>query len=138
MGRIKDILKAPLTVDEKRAAANLMIRSYAKGFLEFVRNLVVVSFLFVLAEKSGKWYLYALALAAGFALWSTVYGYIDPLVLNQRPLNAARLQTATIRARWALTLIAFLVSLILLMLLTYGLSVSISFIVLEIVRVQKP
>jgi hypothetical protein len=42
-------------------------RDAAKWFLDLMRNLIVVALLFVLAEKSDKWYLTALAWIGFFA-----------------------------------------------------------------------
>src|SRR4051794_39333303 len=77
--------KKPFVLNEKAYAANVKLREAAKWFLEFLRNMVVVAFIFLIAEKSGRWYIYALATLAGLALWVSVYSHIDRYGLNIPP-----------------------------------------------------
>jgi uncharacterized PurR-regulated membrane protein YhhQ (DUF165 family) len=123
---LQDFLTRHFVQDETRLQATKSIRALAKGFLEFVRNLIVVAVLFVLAEKSGKWYLTTLSLLAGLALWSTVYSYIDPVV----PVFGQH------KTRW-LVWLTFILAFLLLFLVVYGLAFAVNFALLEIVRVQS-
>jgi hypothetical protein len=81
----RGLLRQPFVYDAQRGEANKRIVAVARWFLEFSRNLMVVAVLVVIATKSGQWYVYAFAILAGFALWSTVYFYIDPIVPNPVP-----------------------------------------------------
>jgi hypothetical protein len=47
-----------------------------------MRNLIVVALLFVLAEKSDKWYLTAIAWVAFLAFWSYVSSYWNALAFR--------------------------------------------------------
>jgi hypothetical protein len=88
--------------------------------------LIVVSFLFVLAERSGKWYLYALALLGGFALWGTVYSYTE----EWRP------NLAVFKQRWLAALVALLLAVLVLVPLVMAMSVGFQAALRELVRVQ--
>jgi hypothetical protein len=57
-------------------------RDAAKWFLDLMRNLIVVALLFVLAEKSDKWYLTALAWIGFFAFWVYVSSYWNALAFR--------------------------------------------------------
>ena len=64
-----------------RAASEVNQRLY-RGILEFLRNLVVVTFLFVLAQKSGSWLLWALWGLGAVALYGTVAIYLESVFFN--------------------------------------------------------
>jgi len=78
LGWIEVFFNVHFVRDEKAVAANAGIRVFAKAVLEFVRNLLVVVIITVLAQKSESWIVSGLALITCVALWSTVYSYIDP------------------------------------------------------------
>jgi hypothetical protein len=64
---------------ERQKKANLANREIYKWFLEFFRNCMVVAALFFLANKSGSWWLYVIALLAGFFLAAYCYTYVENL-----------------------------------------------------------
>jgi hypothetical protein len=74
---LKDFLKQPFVRHEGRGLAGPKSREIAKWCLDVLRNLLIVGVLFALAEKSGKWYMHALALFGMLALWTYVYSYWD-------------------------------------------------------------
>ena len=101
------------------------IREWFKGYLDFIRNLVVVSLLFVIAEKSGKWYISLLAWSGLIALEGYYYTYLQPW----RPNLPA------VSSRW-LARLMFLIAGGLLVLLVFAASASILITLGEIKRVQ--
>jgi hypothetical protein len=74
--RQKEIAR-PVELLERPVKANLTMRAFYKWFLEFVRNAMVVAALFFLARRSGDWWLYGIAIAAGFALVAYSHTYIE-------------------------------------------------------------
>jgi hypothetical protein len=113
------------TIDPKRREANKAILALDRWFLEFVRNTLVVSVLFAIAEKSGRWYVYAFAYLAGFALWGTIYAHLDPIVANARFVRNK-----------IITSLLILLAVVLVAVPVYALSTTLVFIITELVRVQ--
>jgi hypothetical protein len=74
---LKEFIKAPFVRDEQMRARNVKLRQLEKGYLEFLRNFIIVGFLFGLSAKSGKWYMYLLAWSGMVALWGTGYSYLE-------------------------------------------------------------
>lgn len=101
-------------------------RNLAKWFLDLMRNLIVVALLFVLAEKSDKWYLTGIAWVGFLAFWAYVSSYWNAL--------AFRFPATT--NVWVKILI-FLVALIVAGVVTLAVMGSLSTIVQEIARVQR-
>jgi hypothetical protein len=101
-------------------------RDAAKWFLDLMRNLIVVALLFVLADKSDKWYLTALAYAAFVAFWLYVTSY----------WNALGFRFPATTNSWIKALI-FVVGLILISFVTIAVVGSLGTMVKEIARVQR-
>ncbi len=62
-------------LDPHYEAGNAIIRDGAKWFLDFLRNILIVGGLFVLAEKSGNRYLEILSWVAGGVLFIYLSSY---------------------------------------------------------------
>jgi hypothetical protein len=58
-----------------------------QSLLGVLRNFIVVSFLFYIAQKSGQWYMWGLAIVGAFALYMFVFAYVNQAQFN---LGAAR------------------------------------------------
>jgi hypothetical protein len=71
IARLTAIIEAP-------KIANLIIRAVSKWVLEFLRNCMVVAALAYLAQKSGNWWMIAVAGLGGFALFFSCYTYVEP------------------------------------------------------------
>jgi hypothetical protein len=101
-------------------------RDAAKWFLDLMRNLIVVALLFVLAQKSDRWYLTALAWVGFFAFWAYVSSYWNALAFRFPPTTNG----------WIKALI-FLVAFIVVGVVTLALIGSLQTMVQEIARVQR-
>jgi len=55
---------------------------WAKWVLDILRNLIVIAFLFFAAEKSGKWYMWVLAVVGFFSLHMFATAYIGQSQFN--------------------------------------------------------
>jgi hypothetical protein len=75
VGRLIDFMKSHLEYNQQTAATSADVRNFAKWILEVIRNLVVVGFITLLAQKSDSWMLTILAAIAGIALFS----YVEPI-----------------------------------------------------------
>lgn len=71
-----------ISIDENGERAAKLGQEWAKWILDALRNLITVAFLFVVAEKSGKWYMWALAAIGFFALYVFVFSYINQSQFN--------------------------------------------------------
>jgi len=123
--KLGELIGSLVTIDPKRREANKIILALDRWFLEFVRNTLVVSVLFAIAEKSGRWYIHGFAYLAGFALWGTIYAYLDPIVAN----------VGFVRNK-VVTILLMLLAVVLVAVPVYALSTTLVFIITELVRVQ--
>jgi hypothetical protein len=84
---LKDFLQAPFVVNQQAHASALIARVAAKWLLELLRNIIVVAFLFVVARKSGKWYMDVVAAFGFAAIWAYLMSYWDALGMNLVPFQ---------------------------------------------------
>jgi hypothetical protein len=62
---------------ERPKKANLINRAIYKWVLELLRNCMVVAALFLIATKSGDWWLYGIAGLGGLALTGYCHTYVE-------------------------------------------------------------
>jgi uncharacterized membrane protein len=79
-----------ISIDENGRRAGKLGEEWAKWVLDALRSFVVVAFLFYAAEKSGKWYMWALALIGFFALYMFLTAYIGQAQFNFRQTSGYR------------------------------------------------
>ncbi len=111
--------------DERSNIRSRSIRALANWLLNLFRNVVAVGFFFVVAHKSGRWYLNLLAWAGLGALCIYLISYLQKF----------RVHVSALDSRWLralLTTSAVAVVGLLLICVTLGLSVFVN----EIARVQ--
>jgi hypothetical protein len=125
--RILDFLTDHLEYSEKSASNAKYLRNFSKWLLEVIRNLVVVGFVTLLAQKSNGWTLTVLAWIAGFAVWATIYTYIDPI----QP------KVVSYKRRWV-SILLFVGFGVLIYALIMSVSLSLNYTVIEIVKSQAP
>ena len=125
--QVREFFGQLFTIDQKRKDANRSILAFDRWFLEFARNTMVVAVLFAVAHKSGRWYLYAFAFAAGLALWGTVYALLDPIVPNPRFIRNKSVTVLSILLAAAASALA-----------VFALSSALGTIITEIVQMQMP
>ena len=123
--KLVELIGSLFTIDPKRHEANKAILAFDRWFLEFVRNMLAVSVLFAVAEKSGRWYIFGFAYLAGFALWGTIYVHLDPIVASARFVRNK-----------IITSLLVLLAVVLVAVPVYALSSTLVFIITEFVRVQ--
>ncbi|WP_166297073.1 hypothetical protein [Bradyrhizobium sp. 2S1] len=74
-----------MSIDENGMRAGKLGEEYAKWVLDILRNFVVVAFLFFIAEMSGKWYMWGLAIVGAIALYQFVFAYVNQAQFNLGP-----------------------------------------------------
>lgn len=74
-----------MSIDETGRRAAAFTEEWAKWVLDILRNFVVVAFLFYIAEKSGKWYMWGFAGVGAFALYMFVTAYVNQSQFNLGP-----------------------------------------------------
>jgi len=79
MQRILDFFSTHLEYNAVAAKNSAYFRNFSKWVLEVIRNLVVVGFITLLAQKSTGWTLSIVATIASIALFGSVFTYIDPI-----------------------------------------------------------
>jgi hypothetical protein len=125
MRRVFDFLSDHLEYNAESAQHGLYMRNFCKWLLEVIRNLVVVGFLTLLAQKSNGWTLTIVAWTAGFAVWLTVFTYIDPI----KP------KVVLYKHRW-ITVALFIFFAVLILALIMSLSFSLEYALNELVKTQ--
>jgi hypothetical protein len=123
--REKEIARL-LAIIEGQKKADLLLRSFYKWFLEFIRNCMVVAALYYLAQKSGSWLLYVVTAMAGIALG----GYCHSLVEAAWP----NVDTSNMSPRK--TNLSILASTLVLQLICLAITLGLVFTVNKIVDVQ--
>jgi hypothetical protein len=113
-------------MDEVGREAAKRGQEYAKLVLDLLRNFVVVAVLFYAAQKSGKWYVWALAFIGFFALLFYIQAYIGQLQFYYGFTNSLLLR-----------LFLMLVSLILVGVVSFGLLLAVIVAINEIASVQN-
>jgi hypothetical protein len=73
-----------ISIDDNGKRAAKLGEEWAKWVLDILRNLIVVAFLFLAAEKSGKWYMWVLAVVGFISLYVFVTSYINQSQFNFR------------------------------------------------------
>jgi hypothetical protein len=73
-----------ISIDDNGIRAAKLGEEWAKWVLDILRNLIVVAFLFYAAEKSGKWYMWALAIVGFCSLYMFATAYIGQSQFNFR------------------------------------------------------
>lgn len=119
------LLRRAFFINTRTQAAGKANRRLYRGILEFLRNLIVVTFLYVLARKSGSWLLWGLWGFGGFALYGSVVSYWDTVAFNAN----------IIERRWLRIVIEFAIFL-LFFVVVLGFSVGMYAAVMEMGRVQ--
>jgi hypothetical protein len=71
-----------MSIDEAGLRAAKYTEEWAKWALDVLRNFVVVAFLFYVADKSGKWYMWIFAGIGAFALYMYVTAYVNQSQFN--------------------------------------------------------
>lgn len=71
-----------MSIDEAGQRAAKFTEEWAKWTLDVLRNFVVVAFLFYIADRSGKWYMWIFAGLGAFALYMYVTAYVNQSQFN--------------------------------------------------------
>jgi hypothetical protein len=75
----QDSKRSLIFLDEPGRRGAELMQEWAKVVLDFLRNVVVVALLFLLSEKSGKWYIEVVAWIGYFALFAYATAYLGQL-----------------------------------------------------------
>jgi hypothetical protein len=117
-----------ISIDDNGRRAAKLGEEWAKWVLDALRSMVVVSFLFYIADKSGKWYMWALAVIGFGALVMFLTSYIGQSQFNFKETKGLW------DTLWKLFLM--LVALGLVAALNIGMYAAISAVIKEIATIQ--
>jgi hypothetical protein len=122
---IKKFLQAPFVINPKDLERARTTRAAARWVLDLLRNVVVVAFLFVVAEKSGKWYMNLIAWLGFCAIWAYCSSYWEAVAMNLEPF----------KQRW-LSIVIFVALTIPLVALVMAVSLGLQLSIREIAGIQ--
>jgi len=124
----KEFLKTPFVRNERLGQVGIRNRRFAKGIIDFLQNLLVVSIFFALAGKSGSWLLSGLAFLGLFALGLPYFTYFEEWGFPN---------VGIFKRRWVANLVSALIVFGLLFPLVIGVEFALQMTIRERARVQS-